>query len=101
MLQGSSNLISIGATHAFCRDLIIICKNAILGGSSQIITILHRGGYAQFITILHRGGYVQFITYYIGRGGSAGTPKMYYVIYERPLIGPNWRRQSGYLYKIH
>ena len=25
------------------------------------------------------------LQYYIGRGGSAETPKMYYVIYERPL----------------
>ena len=39
-----------------------------------MITILHRGGYGQKITILHR------------EGGSTETPKMYYVIYERPLI---------------
>ena len=56
-----------------------------LGGSAQIITILHRGGSARFITILHRGGSAQFITILHGEGGSTETPKMYYVIYERPL----------------
>ena len=39
-----------------------------------MITILHRGGYGHKITILHR------------EGGSTETPKMYYVIYERPLM---------------
>ena len=59
-----------------------------LGGSAQIITILHRGGSARFITILHRGGLLNLLQYYIGRGGSTETPKMYYVIYEQPLMGP-------------
>ena len=39
-----------------------------------MITILHRGGYGQKITVLHR------------EGGSTETPKMYYVIDERPLM---------------
>ena len=56
-----------------------------LGGSAQIITILHRGGSARFITILHGGGSGQFITILHGGGGSAETPKLYYVIYEQPL----------------
>ena len=37
-----------------------------LGGSAQIITILHRGGSARFITILHRGGPSNLLQYYIG-----------------------------------
>ena len=57
-----------------------------LGGSAQIITILHRGGSARFITILHGGGSGQFITILHGGGGSAETPKLYYVIYEQPLM---------------
>ena len=56
-----------------------------LGGSAQIITILHRGGSARFITILHGGGSGQFITILHG-GGSSETPKLYYVIYEQPLM---------------
>ena len=43
------------------------------------------GGYVQIITILHRGGLPNLLQYYIGRGESNETPKMYYVIYEWPL----------------
>ena len=32
------------------------------------------------------GGMAKRLQYYIGRGGSTETPKMYYVIYERPLM---------------
>ena len=46
-----------------------------LGGSAQIITILHRGGSARFITILHRGGLLNLLQYYIGRGGVCRDPK--------------------------
>ena len=31
------------------------------------------------------GGLLNLLQYYIGRGGSTETPKMYYVIYEWPL----------------
>ena len=44
------------------------------------------GGSAQIITILHRGGYQNLLQYYNGGGWSLGTPNLYYVIYGRPLI---------------
>ena len=47
-------------------------KYTFLGGSSQIITILHGG--------------VSEIYYNITWGGSLGTPNLYYVIYGRPLM---------------
>ena len=46
-----------------------------LGGSAQIITILHRGGSARFITILHRGGSAQFITILHREGGVYRDPQ--------------------------
>ena len=45
-----------------------------------------QGGSLKFITILQGGGV--FLIYYNitrGRGGSLGTPNLYYVIYGRPL----------------
>ena len=51
-------------------------KYTFLGGSAQIITILHKG--------------VIKIYYNITWGvGSFGTPNLYYVIYGRPLRGGN------------
>ena len=32
------------------------------------------------------GGQANLLQYYMGAGGSAETPKLYYVIYEQPLI---------------
>ena len=46
-----------------------------LGGSAQIITILHRGGSVRFITILHRGGSAQFITILHREGGVYRDPQ--------------------------
>ena len=59
-----------------------------LGGSAQIITILHRRGHWNLLQY-YKGGGVFPIYYNItrGRGGSLGTPKLYYVIYGRPLGG--------------
>ena len=57
------------------------------------------GGSAQIITILHRGGLPDLLQYYIGRGGSTETPKMYYVIYERPLMrNCNFRNREDLRY---
>ena len=61
----------------------------------------------KFITILQRGGV--FPIYYSitrGRGGSLGTPNLYYVIYGRPLrtiARKNWspKRIEEYLSVIH
>ena len=45
------------------------------------------GSLAGFITILHGGGgQANLLQYYMGAGGSAETPKLYYVIYEQPLM---------------
>ena len=48
-------------------------KYMFLGGSAQIITLLHG-----------QGGLSDLLQYYNG-GGSLGTPNLYYVIYGRPL----------------
>ena len=50
------------------------CKYTFLGGSAQIITILHRGGLSKFITILHGGGLPNLLQYYNG-GGVSRDPK--------------------------
>ena len=56
-----------------------------LGGSAQIITILHRGGVCPIYYNITWGG-VRPIYYNITWGGGfAETPKLYYVIYEQPL----------------
>ena len=59
-------------------------KYTFLGGSAQIITILHRG-LSKFITILHGGGVFPIYYNITMGGGSLGTPNLYYVIYGRPL----------------
>ena len=66
-------------------------KHAFLRGSTQNITILHRGGHWNLLQY-----YNLFIYYNItrGRGGSLGTPNLYYVIYGRPLIY-NWVISHG------
>ena len=60
------------------------CKYTFLGGSAQIITILHRGGYQNLLQYYMGGGLPNLLQYYNG-GGSLGTPNLYYVIYGRPL----------------
>ena len=49
------------------------------------------GGSAQIITILHRGGLPNLLQHYIGGRGLSGvllgTPNLYYVIYRQPLSG--------------
>ena len=57
-----------------------------LGGSAQIITVLHRGGYRNLLQYYMRGGSSRFITI-LQWGGSLRTPNLYYVIYGRPLNG--------------
>ena len=73
-------------------------KYTFLGGSSQIITILH-GGVSEIYYNITWGGGVFPIYYNITWGGSLGTPNLYYVIYGRPLtpsipstflITPHW-----------
>ena len=59
-------------------------KYTFLGGSAQIITILHRGVIKIYYNITW-GGSSQFITILQWGGGSLGTPNLYYVIYGRPL----------------
>ena len=62
-------------------------KYTFLGGSAQIITILHRGGYQNLLQYYMGGGSSRFITILQGGGGgSLGTPNLYYVIYGRPLM---------------
>ena len=51
-------------------------KYMFLGGSAQIITILHRGGLSKFITILHGGGgLLNLLQYYKGGAGASRDPK--------------------------
>ena len=60
--------------------------NTFLGGSTQIITILHRRGHWNLLQYYKGGGSSRFLLqYYKGEGGSLGTPNLYYVIYGRPL----------------
>ena len=64
------------ATTHFVANYVEFCKNRQFTGSSRFITVLHK-----------RGGGVSPICYNITwGGGSAETPKLYYVIYEQPLI---------------
>ena len=61
------------------------CKYTFLGGPPRLLRY-YIGGLSKFITILHGGGV--FPIYYnitSGRGGSLGTPNLYYVIYGWPL----------------
>ena len=67
----------------FVANLEKCCKYAFLGGSAQIITILHKGGYKIYYNIA-RAGLPNLLQYYNG-GGSLGTPTLYYVIYGLPL----------------
>ena len=60
-------------------------KYTFLGGSAQIITILHRGGYRNLLQYYMGGVFPIYYNITMG-GGSLGTPNLYYVIYERPLI---------------
>ena len=61
-------------------------KYTFLGGSAQIITILHRVGYRNLLQYYMGGGLPDLLQYYNGGGGSLGTPNLYYAIYWRPLI---------------
>ena len=60
-------------------------KYTFLGGSAQIITILHMGGYQNLLQYYMGGGPSQFITILKWGAGSLRTPNLYYVIYGRPL----------------
>ena len=74
-------MITILHRGTYMLHFLINLQNAVLGGSVQMITILHRGGSGQMITVLHRGGSGQMITILHGGGGSTETPKSDYVIY--------------------
>ena len=50
------------------------CKYTFLGGSAQIITILHRGGYQNLLQYYMGGGSSQFITI-LQWGGVSRDPK--------------------------
>ena len=71
---------------ALCCKFRKCRKYTFLGGSAQIITILHRGVIKIYYNITWGG--VFSINYKITMGGrgSLGTPNLYYVIYGRPLM---------------
>ena len=50
------------------------CKYTFLGGSAQIITILHRGGYQNLLQYYMGGGLPDLLQYYKG-GGVSPDPK--------------------------
>ena len=51
-------------------------KYTFLGGSAQIITILHRGGVIQiYYNITWGGGLPDLLQYYKGEGGVSRDPK--------------------------
>ena len=62
-------------------------KYTFLGGSAQIITILHRGVIKIYYNITWGGVFPIYYNITMGGGGSLGTPNLYYVIYGRPLNG--------------
>ena len=65
---------SIG-TH-FVANLEKYYEYVFLGGSAQIITILHRGGYRHLLQYyMGRGGSSQFITILQWGGGVSRDPK--------------------------
>ena len=69
---------------AFCCEFGKMSQLCVFRGSAQVITILHKG----VIEIYYNITWGVFPIYYnitMG-GGSPGTPNLYYVIYERPLI---------------
>ena len=47
-------------------------KYTFLGGSAQIITILHRGGYQNLLQYYMGGGLPNLLQYYNGGGGLSG-----------------------------
>ena len=49
------------------------CKYTFLGGSAQIITILHRGGYQNLLQYYMGGGLPNLLQYY--NGGVSRDPK--------------------------
>ena len=49
-----------------------IRKYTLLGGSAQIITILHRGGYQNLLQYYMGGGLPDLLQYYNGGGGLSG-----------------------------
>ena len=59
--------------------------NTFLGGSTQIITILHRRGHWNLLQYYKGGGGLPDLLQYDIAGGSLGTPNLYYVIYGQPL----------------
>ena len=50
-------------------------KYTFLGGSAQIITILHRGGYQNLLQYYMGGGLPDLLQYYKGEGGVSRDPK--------------------------
>ena len=77
---GKKTLFKLHIVCIFVKYIILLhfhistFKNAVLGGSGQMITILHRGGSGQMITVLHRGGSGQMITILHG-GGAYRDPQ--------------------------
>ena len=75
--------------------LLRSCGNTIFGGSAQIITVSHEGGQFKLL---------QYITWGVNLG-STETPKMYYVIYERPpkdaQVRDKMRWQSSCINMFH
>ena len=61
MLQESTHFTHFVAIYAYFY--------VTLGGSAQIITILHRGGLPDLLQYYIGGGLLNLLQYYIGRGG--------------------------------
>ena len=69
------------------------CKYTFLGGSAQIITILHRGGLSKFITILHGGGVFPIYYNITMWGGGSRDPKfVLHNIWTAPYETIEWLR---------
>ena len=60
------------------------CKYTFLGGSAQIITILHRGGYQNLLQYYMGGGLPNLLQYYNGGGGLSGPKFVLHNIWTAP-----------------
>ena len=58
----------------------------IQGSMPKLFLYYMTGGFSLFITILHGGVFPIYYNITIGGEGSTGTPNLYYVINERPLM---------------
>ena len=56
----------------FVADSEKMSQIHVLGGSAQIITILHRGGYRNLLQHYRGGGLPDLLQYYNGGGGLPG-----------------------------